>query len=80
MSWKMILKSAEFDNILDMVMADKELFDDYFTKMIELVGFIQGNKIEEAEKAWKELQPAIADVQGFSHKEAHGYLDRIIND
>lgn len=73
-------KSAEFDEILKLVMADKELFDDYFTKMIELVGFIQGNKMEEAEKAWKELKPAIADVQGFSHEKAHGYLDRVIND
>lgn len=85
MSWEDVLKnniekSAEFDKILELVIADKELFDDYFTKMIELVGFIQGNKMEEAEKAWNKLKPAIADVQGFSHEDAHGYLDRVIND
>tara|TARA_B100000902_G_C27212541_1_gene865204 strand:+ start:703 stop:948 length:246 start_codon:yes stop_codon:yes gene_type:complete len=81
MSWKKILKQDEISRMKDSLNANMDLLNDYFKKMEELMGSLESQQIEKAEKLWTDMQDMVKDVEGLGlHKNIHAYLNRIILD
>ncbi len=65
----------------DSLNANMDLLNDYFKKMEELMGSLESQQIEKAEKLWTDMQDMVKDVEGLGlHKNIHAYLNRIILD
>lgn len=81
MSWRTVLKQDELSRMKEALSNNMDLLNDYFKKMKELMGSLESQQIEKAEKIWKDMQSMVKDVEGLGlHKDIHAYLDRIILD
>jgi len=81
MNWRTILKQDELSRMKESLKGDRDLFNEYFEKMEDLIGSLESQQIEKTEKLWKGMQSMVKDVEGLGFNgDIHAYLDKIILD